>query len=138
MPVPRVFHGQIFEDGPFSLYALLQRDDDVSNIVPGDVTTFDIRIFDLDGGTPDTAIWTKLAESPTGVITTIQPGVGASPSGYNFKLQVGAGEVDDSAVVLVLVGGHKYRVSLILHSALKDVEGVRVVWELDCKQVITT
>jgi hypothetical protein len=138
MPAPRVFHGHAFEDSPFALYALLQRDDDVMDVLPADVQDFDIRIFDMDGSTPDTAIWTRLAVSPTGIVLIRQPGVGAAPSGYNFKLQVGAAEVDDSSVPLSTTGGHKYRVSVTLHSLLKDVEGARVVWEIDCESMVVT
>lgn len=135
--MPRRLSGRVQEDTPFALFALLQRDDGTTDLIPGDVTTFDIRIFDECGDTPDTAIWTRLAEDPTGVLTVRQDPVLTAPNGYNWKYQIAKAAVDDNAVALALVGGRTYLAEVILNSAQNDVNGVVSEWEMSCQSGVT-
>lgn len=138
MPQPRVLTGSFWEDGPVTLYALWQRDDDKTDLQPDNVDTYDIRIYDLDQQESDTPVWVTagVSQAASPIFLARQPGVGAAPSGYNFKRQIKFQETDDNADPWTSIGGHKYRFVVIAYSALFDVNGARVIWELDCKQVI--
>jgi hypothetical protein len=127
MPQSRTYNSRIPEDHPFALYALWQRDDDRTDVQPGDVETYDIRIYD----DLDTLIWERLLEDPVGVFFTRQTGIPAAPGGWNFKLQIPLGALDDDADALVTVGGRSITVIVTVHSALLDLEGSRTVWQLE-------
>lgn len=132
MPSPRIHKGSRREGAPHSYYALMQRDDDTTDWVPGDVSSFDLKVFDADAGTPDTAVWSKAYPDPSPYLVTRVSGVGAAPSGYNFKLQIGHDEADDSAVAFnaVTIGGHELAVEITFTSSLPDVDGVTEIWEV--------
>ena len=138
MPQPRVFGGSFGEKGGVTLYALWQRDDDKTNVLPTDLTDYDLVVYDLDDtAAPGAEVWKALTKSPTGVFLTLQPGVGAAPSGYTMKRQLKFGEADDTGRLWTSIGGHKYRFCMFANSALADVHRSRSIWELDCKQIIT-
>ena len=137
MPQPRILHGSFREDGPITLYALVQHDDDRTDVIPSDVDSFDLAIYDLDGDTPDTAIWETTGLS-VGFVTR-QSGVGASPSGYNFKYQMAAGALDGSGTALATTGGRTYRSVITMASALHiDLDGQTVIWKMDCQSRLPT
>ncbi len=141
MPVPRILSGSFWEDGPVTLYAIWQRDDDRTNVPPANVEGYTLIVYDLNDTTaPGAEVWQvgtpPTYADPTGVFLTLQPGVGASPAGYTFKRQIQFEEADDTARLWTSVGGHKYRICVIAQSDLADVDGSRVIWELDCKSVL--
>lgn len=137
MPAPRILGGSFIEDKPFTLYALIQRDDDVTDLHPDDVTSFDLDVHDLDGDTPDTAIWSIATVDPSAYFFTRQPGVGAAPSGYTFKYQFFKPSVstDDLGTEFSTVGGRTYRFVLTVNSAIQDIDGSVTLWELACRSV---
>lgn len=132
MPVPRNLSGKFREAGPLTLYALLQRDDDNTDWVPGNVDSFLVEIFDRDAATSvDVPVWTKNYASATGYLVSRAAGVGAAPSGHNFKLQIGHDETDDGSVALdtISIGGHNLAVEVTFTSTLTDIDGVTAVWD---------
>jgi hypothetical protein len=78
--------GLVGEGESFPTYARVQTYTGVV-LVDTDVTSWDLQVYDLDGGTPDVPLYTLLLQAVTGVVLTALTTGGAwglDTVGYNF------------------------------------------------------
>ena len=139
MPTPREFGGSFREGGPVTLVALVENAAASADLVQGDLTTWALRVFDLDHATaPDTPVWILSGQANTvGWQTVRATGSYARlcPKGYTFLYKIGHDEADDDTVQFdaITTGAKRLRVELEVFDSGgdKEVDGaIACVWLL--------
>jgi len=137
MPTPREFGGAFREAGPVTLVALVQNAAGNADIVEGDITTWALRVYDLDHPTaPDTPVWALTGQlASVGWESARATGAYARqcPAGYTWSYTIGHDEADTAGVKFDAItrGASRLRFELEVFDSTKDVDGaIAAVWLL--------